>query len=106
MITSYDCQKNFPLPKILDQATHYSRQICPHNFTVVQRNFKVTPNNVASSMFELKINSVKVPMKLLHAYTNSNIIDMKEPLKTIYLVCEYVEGKIRKHFFHGALLGS
>lgn len=35
LILSYDCQKNIPLLKLLDQSTYYSRQF--QNFTVVKR---------------------------------------------------------------------
>lgn len=40
LILSIYCQKNFPLSKLPDQTTYYSRQIYLHNFTVVKGHSK------------------------------------------------------------------
>lgn len=47
---SFDCQKNMPLPKILDQATYYSRQIYIYNFTIIHgtSKTKLTKDNAFS----------------------------------------------------------
>lgn len=45
---SFDCQKNFALPKIPDQTVYYSRQLYLYNFTIVQGSSKdpLAQNNV------------------------------------------------------------
>lgn len=47
---SYDCQKNQPLPKLLNQSTYYSRQFYLYNLTIVQGSSKdkLTQGNVFS----------------------------------------------------------
>lgn len=37
---TFDCQKNFALPRLPDQATYYSRQFYLYNFTIVQGTSK------------------------------------------------------------------
>lgn len=39
-IISFDCQKNFAIPKLPDQATYYSRQLYLYNFCIVQGSSK------------------------------------------------------------------
>ncbi|KAF6210186.1 hypothetical protein GE061_013288 [Apolygus lucorum] len=74
---SFDCQKNFALPKIPDQSVYYSRQFYLYNFTIVQGSFKdaLTKENVFIYTWgehEYPKGSNEIASALLHRLTNTD----------------------------------
>lgn len=74
--SSFDCQKNMPLPKIPDQATYYSRRIYIFKFTIVQGNSKhnLTKDNVFSyvwSELDRPTSSCEIASVVYHRLKNT-----------------------------------
>lgn len=79
---SFDCQKNFALPKIPDQSTYYSRQLYLYNFTIVQGSSKdsLTKNNVFAYTWgehEYPKGSNEIASAVYHRLQNTNFTGIK-----------------------------
>lgn len=77
-ILSFDCQKNFVLPKVPDQSAYFSRQLYTYNLTICQGPSR-GPRNISNTFIytwletEALKGSNQTASALYHRLLNTNI---------------------------------
>lgn len=74
---SFDCQKNFPLPKVTDQEAYYKWKVYLYNLTAVKctSNDKLTTENCTSYLWtedQHNKGSIEISLCIFHLLNNTD----------------------------------